>query len=214
MYHRVKNNFQVISSLLSLKKEYFNDEKVVEAFRECQNHVISISLIHELLYQSGEDKLNFALYLQKLTSLQFSGYNTGSGNVKIELNVEETLLGPEIAIPLGIVVNELVSNSLKYAFPEGEGIIRIDFCTGKNYEGKSLKYVEDLNTGNIPLQNEHCILTVFDNGIRFPENIDFKNTSSMGMQIVNTLVDQINGSIELKIEEGTEFKMRFVYSGS
>ena len=130
IHHRIKNNLQVISSLLSLQAEKFSDAKMLEAFKESQNRVASISLIHEELYKGDKiDTLDFAAYLRKLTADLFSSYNLRNEDISLRLDLKQVYLGMDTAIPLGIIVNELVSNSLKHAFPaDTKGEIRISLC--------------------------------------------------------------------------------------
>ncbi|MGB9927783.1 MAG: PAS domain S-box protein, partial [Methanosarcina sp.] len=122
IHHRIKNNLQVISSLLDLQAEKFHDREVLEAFKESQNRVISMSLIHEELYKGeGADTLNFSAYLQKLAENLFQTYSLRSKNIHLSMGLEkDAFFNMDVAVPLGIIVNELVSNSLKHAFTEGE----------------------------------------------------------------------------------------------
>lgn len=193
IHHRIKNNLQVISSLLSLQADNFNDEKVKEAFQDSQNRVISMSLIHEELYKTGDSEaLDFAAYLQKLATELLQSYKIGTEDIRLKLDLENASLKMDTAIPLGIIVSELVSNSLKHAFPMGRnGEIRVKLHRTENDE------------------TSQFMLTVSDDGVGIPENIDFRNTSSLGLQLVNALVEQINGSIELEKEVGTGFRIKF-----
>ncbi len=203
IHHRIKNNLQVISSLLSLQAEKFSDKETMEAFRESQNRVVSMSLIHEELYKGKNmETLDFAVYLRKLTSELLRSYSIGNENVSLILDIEPIYMEMDTAVPLGIIVNELVSNSLKHAFPEGnEGEIRISLLGLENYEIEGEKDLQ-------------FTLSIADNGKGFPENIDFRNTSSLGLQLVNILVEQIEGSIELKRGKGTEFNINFTKEGN
>src|SRR5690606_11192514 len=130
IHHRIKNNLQVICSLLSLESEKFNDEKILEAFRESQNRVASMALIHEELYRGDKnDSLDFAAYIHNLTADLFSTYIVGNDNVSLKMDIEQVHPDMDTAIPLGIIVNELVSTSFKHAVPpEREGEIRIILC--------------------------------------------------------------------------------------
>jgi len=216
IHHRIKNNLQVISSLLELQAEKFDDEKILEAFRESQNRVASMAIIHEELYESKDKDmltLDFSAYLRKLTADLLQSYTLESDNIRLELDVEEIFIGMDTGIPLGIIINELVSNSLKHAFtPENPGEIRINFRRTVNDENgrEKLKNGSIENTNSAESEGQNCfILIVSDNGKGFPEGIDFRNTDSLGLQLVNTLVDQIGGSIELGKGRGTEFSIRF-----
>jgi two-component sensor histidine kinase len=197
IHHRIKNNLQVISSLLDLQAEKFRDKKVLDAFRESQNRVVSMALIHEELYKGeGTDNLNFPAYLQKLAKNLFQTYSLRSKNLHLLMDLEiNAFFNMDTAIPLGIIVNELVSNSLKHAFIEGEeGEIRIRLCREEK---------------NNEMHRSFFSLTISDNGKGMPENIELKAIESLGLQLVNILVDQVDGKIELKREKGTEFRITF-----
>ena len=209
IHHRIKNNLQVVSSLLSLQAEKFKDKDVIEAFRESENRVVSMSIIHEELYKSEDaTSIDFAAYLRKLTADLLRSYRVGNEKVKLLLEADSTFLGIDTAIPLGIVINELFSNSLKYAFPRGaEGEIRI-FLYRNEADGQKTGFAEA--TGNkVPETSSRFTLIYSDNGARFPENVNFKNPGTLGLQLVNALVDQINGTIELEKEKETKFTIRF-----
>ena len=216
IHHRIKNNLQVISSLLELQAEKFDDEEVLEAFRESQNRVASMAIIHEELYGSKDKDmltLDFSAYLRKLTADLLNSYALKSDNIRLELDVEEIFIGMDTAIPLGTIINELVSNSLKHAFtPEKSGEIRISFLRTENYENgrKNSKNSDNENGDNAESEGQSgFVLIVSDSGEGFPEEIDFRNTDSLGLQLVNTLVNQIGGTITLKKGRGTEFSIRF-----
>ena len=212
IHHRIKNNLQVISSLLELQAERFSEKEVLEAFRESQNRVATMAIIHEELYRSRNSEiLDFSEYLQKLTADLLRSYNVRD-DVRMELDVKETFLGMDTAIPLGIIINELVSNSLKHAFPQGrKGEIRIKLCRAEeNVENKSISN----STNNIGAKSSvdkssQYSLVVSDNGLGFPKDLDFRNTGSLGLQLVNILVEQLEGTIELQKGAETTFKILF-----
>lgn len=188
IHHRVKNNLQVISSLLNLQSEYIKDKTDQELFRESQTRAKSMALIHERLYQSDDlRRIDFAEYTE---SLVHDLYRTYGANSKLRLNMdlEPVMVDINTAIPCGLVVNELVSNVMKHAFPKGVG--------------------GDLNI-RFYSQDKNLILIVQDNGIGFPKDIDFRNTKSLGLKLVNTLINQIDGEIGLILDNGTEFKITF-----
>jgi PAS domain S-box-containing protein len=189
IHHRVKNNLQVISSLLFLEAENFKDKEIVEAFLDSRNRVRSMALIHEELYQSGDmSTIDFADYTQNLLDFLKKSYFMGSKEIKLNSKIENAYLNMDTAIPLGMIINELVSNSLKHGFPHTtKGNVNVTLC----------------------LDGNEFILEITDDGIGFPENIDFRQTNSLGLQLVTTLVDQINGTIELERNGGTSFKIRF-----
>lgn len=162
-----------------------------------------MSIIHEELYNSKDmETINFASYLKELTDDLFKSYKVGSSDIQLLLDVDDIFFEMDNAIPLGIIINELVSNSLKYSFQEGRsGKIQIKLHRDVNDKKKRLV-----------TPNRNFMLIVEDNGIGFPDSIDFRNTSSLGLQLVNTLVDQINGDIELIKDSGTKYNIRFTDS--
>jgi len=189
IHHRVKNNLQIISSLLNLQSRYVEDNNTLGVFKESQNRIKSMALIHEKLYQSGDlTKIDFAEYLKSLTFHLFRSYSFDQSMVELSINFENILLDIDTSIPCGLIINELVSNSLKYAFTSGQkGKISIE----------------------LQLEGEKSILIISDNGIGLPGNLDFRNTETLGLRLVNILVNQINGVITLDKTEGTSFKIEF-----
>ncbi len=190
IHHRVKNNLQVISSLLNLQSGYIEDKKSLEIFRESQNRVRSMALIHEKLYQSKDlNKIEFSEYIKSLIKDLFSSYNIDSERITLKSELEGIFFEIDTAILCGLIINELISNSFKHAFPAG--------MKGEVYVG--LK-----KTGE-----NKFILILRDNGIGFPHDIDFRKTESLGLQLVTTLTDQLGGKIELNRNNCTEFKITF-----
>ncbi len=189
IHHRVKNNMQIISSLLSLQTNYIDDNIALDVLKESQNRVKTMAMIHEKLYQSNDFvNIKFDDYILRLISDLFYSYNIQEDHIKPEIQVEDVKLNIETAVPCGLIISELVSNSLKYAFPEGKN--------GKLHVSLKRHY-------------NNYDLTVSDNGIGFPEDIDFRNTNSLGLQLVNTLVEQIDGEITLDYSQGTKFTIIF-----
>jgi PAS domain S-box-containing protein len=212
IHHRIKNNLQVISSLLELQADKFKDREVIEAFRESQNRVASMAIIHEELYRTGDaETLDFSAYLRKLTSDLLSSYTVRKEDVKLKLETEDIFLGMDTAIPLGIIINELVSNALKHAFPAGRrGEIRIKLCRKEISENNNIGKIRGNNDRGSQIKNSYLYsLVVSDDGLGFPESIDFKNTDSLGLQLVNILVEQLEGTIEMEKHGGTTFKIGF-----
>jgi PAS domain S-box-containing protein len=210
IHHRIKNNLQVISSLLDLQAEKFagNDSydtsKVLAAFKDSQNRVISMALIHEELYGSRDvSTLNFAEYLQKLTEDLFRCYSLEATGTHMVLEIEENIFfDMDTAVPLGMMVNELVSNSLKHAFPDGRpGDIRIMLSREKSGEYENDRIMDSNEENKI----NGYILTVSDNGVGIPENINIEDSDTLGVQLVTILVDQLDGELELNRNPGTEF---------
>ncbi len=195
VHHRVKNNLQVISSLLRLQSAQIQDPRVRNALRESQNRVRTMALIHEKLYQSTDlAHVDFAVYLRNLISFLSQSYRDETDGIALEVQATEILLDIETAIPCGLIVNELVSNALKHAFPErGEGMVRI--C---------------LN----PLSDGQLCLSVSDDGIGLPSGLSLHNASSLGLSLVNTLTDQLGGRVEIRNGGGSEFRIVFSPSGT
>ncbi|MCI0528676.1 MAG: MASE1 domain-containing protein, partial [Nitrospira sp.] len=190
VHHRVKNNLQLISSLLNLQAGSIKDKQVQEMFKESQYRVRTIASMHEKLYRSKElAKIGMAGYIRDLAADLVRSYGNGLGSVALKVNVQDIFLGMDQAIPCGLMINELVLNALKYAFPNGrKGEIRIDLRSD---------------------HHDELTLTVSDNGIGLPKDFDMHATESLGLQLVNTFTMQLGGKIELHQEGGTEFKIRF-----
>jgi len=190
IHHRVKNNLQIISSLLNLQSRYVKDKQVLHVFKESQNRIRSMGLIHERLYQSKDlARIDFTEYIGGLVANLFHSYRANSDLITLETSIEEVFLGVDTAIPCGLIIDELVSNSLKYAFTEGrKGRIQIDLHSDKEGE---------------------FTLIVSDDGVGLPRDLDFRKTESLGLQLVCTLVDQLEGTIELDRSGGSTFKINF-----
>jgi PAS domain S-box-containing protein len=189
IHHRVKNNMQIISSLLSIQTRYVDDEESINVLKESQNRVKSLAMIHEKLYKSKNfNKIYLIDYIESLVWDLFYSYAIEKGRIKPILDIDDIKLNIETSVPCGLIITELVSNSLKYAFPDqSEGVLNV-----------SLKIKDDFY--------ELCIS---DNGIGIPENIDFYNTDSLGLQLVNSLTDQIDGEIEFDRSNGSKFTITF-----
>ncbi len=189
IHHRVKNNLQVISSLINLQTRYIKDDKIQEVLRESQNRIKSMALVHEKIYRSENlNEFNFTEYLKNLVSNLFRSYTSGS-KVELNMDIDDIYLNLDTAIPCSLIINELVSNSLKHAFPDGlKGEISIRFHQKEDSEFR---------------------LTVSDNGKGFPSDIDYQNTDSLGLQLVNSLTRQLNGNISLYNDGGTTFEVVF-----
>ncbi len=190
IHHRVKNNLQVISSLLYLQSENIEDAPALEMFQESRNRVRSMALVHKKLYRSGDlARVDFAEYIRDLAMHLFRSYGVSSNVIKLKINVYDVSVGIDTAVPCGLILNELISNSLKHAFPNSrEGEIHIELRSDSDDE---------------------VTLIVGDNGIGFPKDLDFRNTTSLGLQLVNTLTNQIEGTVELDRSGGTEVIIRF-----
>jgi PAS domain S-box-containing protein len=194
IHHRVKNNLQIISSLLNLQSGSINDALTRSKFQDSQNRIRSMALIHERLYRSNDlASIDFAIYLQDLAGSLVQTYRRQAQSVVLKVEAEPLLLDIDTAIPIGLIVNELVSNALKHGFPN-ERLGQI---------GIILKHEE---TGG-----EHN-LTIWDDGVGIPAEVDYPHTGSLGLQLVNSLTRQINARVELCRDTGTRFVIRF--SGS
>ncbi len=190
VHHRVKNNLQIISSLLYLQSQKIEDKKTESYFLDSRNRVLSMAMVHENLYQSDNlAQINLKAYIESLTSELLSAYNTGNYPITLKLNIENVPLTIEKAIPLGLIINELVSNSIKYAFNEAkEGTITIK--------------LERLATAKASI-----LITDNGEGMGTPPNLE--NTETLGLTLVRSLVDQIDGTVTVFTEHGTEFKIVF-----
>ncbi|HEY3361164.1 MAG TPA: PocR ligand-binding domain-containing protein [Methanosarcina sp.] len=214
IHHRIKNNLQVISSLLDLQAEKFRsrkcteDSEVLNAFIESQDRVTSIALIHEELHESrGTDTLNFSSYIKRLVENLFQTYRLGNVNTSLNIELEDNIFfDMDTAVPLGIIVNELVSNSLKYAFlGRDDGKIQIKLHGEDSAEHANKEEESTTESYN----DTDFVLTVSDNGIGIPDEFNLEDSDSLGLELVETLVDQLGGKIELKRGSGTEFYIRF-----
>jgi PAS domain S-box-containing protein len=190
VHHRVKNNMQVISSLLNLQSRRVKDPAVFEMFKESQRRIRSMALIHERLYQSSDlSRIEFSQYLRNLAIHLFHSYQADSSRIHLKIDAEEVFLNINTAIPCGLIVNELISNALKHGFPEGRS-------------GQL-----DIDLRRVP--GDRYVLRVKDDGVGFPEGLDFRKTETLGMQIISTLVEQIEGRLELNRSQGTAFRLEF-----
>lgn len=188
IHHRVKNNLQIISSLLNLQTYYVEEEESINVLKESQNRVKSMAMVHEKLYHSSNLKdINFKEYIEDLISVLFYSYGIESENIKTEINLEDLKIDIDTAIPCGLIINELVTNSIKYAFPDKKGILKVE-----------LKPVSD-----------YIELIVADNGIGLTSDITLENTNTLGLKMVNSLVHQLEGTLELNRTGGTEFVIKF-----
>ncbi|MBK6986399.1 MAG: PAS domain S-box protein [Bacteroidetes bacterium] len=189
VHHRVKNNMQVISSILNLQSSYVRDSYALNLLKECQNRIKSMAFIHESLYQTKNfESVNFSEYVTTLSKNPVHTSSTNIKKIKLILTLDELMLSLDASIPCGLIINEIISNSLKYAFPDNrDGIIFVTLRVDKN----------------------KVKIEVGDNGIGIPENVDIKNTQTLGLQLVDTLVEQISGVLKLNRSKGTIFSIEF-----
>jgi PAS domain S-box-containing protein len=189
IHHRVKNNLMIIQSLLQLQSRYIKDKDALNVFRESQNRAKSMALIHQRLYQSNDLKrVDFGDYTRTLSFDLFRSYVVDPEKIKLNINADNAMIDINTAIPLGLILNELVSNSLKHGFPESrKGDLTIEFHC-KDHE---------------------CKLIVNDNGIGIPKGLDYEKTDSLGLKLVYGLSDQIGAKIKLDTLKGTRFEITF-----
>jgi two-component sensor histidine kinase len=191
IHHRVKNNLQIISSLLSLQSKFIKDKQALDMFQESRNRVLSMALIHEMLYQSEDmAKIDFTDYIRNLAVDLYHAYVIDPDKIDLTVEGENIFLGLDQAITCGLVSNELVSNALKHAFPSSR-------------KGRIQVHLHQSDENEIEL-------IVEDNGIGIPEEINVMETKSLGLELVTLLVgDQLKGKIELDRSGGTKFQINF-----
>lgn len=190
IHHRVKNNLQVISALLHLQSDSVQDEASLSLFRVSQERIKAMALVHEKLYKSRDlASIDFGEYVENLTRHLASSYVEDPDRIVVKADAGSFSLDIEEAIPCGLIINELISNSLKHAFPDGRG-------------GEITVACHADRDGTVTVE-------VRDNGIGMPEGLDLLDTETLGLQIVAMLVRQLRGTIEMKSENGAEFVLTF-----
>lgn len=191
IHHRVKNNMQVISSILKLQSAYVTDKKTIELLDECRNRIASMAFIHATLYLTKDfTNINFADYVNNIASNLHQSYVSPDKKIVLKLDVPRVFLHIDDAIPCGLIINELLTNSFKYGFVKKK----------KGTVGISVK-----------VKKENIILAIWDNGAGFPKKVDYRNTESLGLQLVISLTEQLGGKIKLETRpgEGTKFIIAF-----
>ena len=189
VHHRVKNNMQVISSILNLQSAYVKDIKTLQILKESQNRIKSMAFIHESLYTNDDfSQIDFSEYITNLVQNLFRTYDVFDDNIILDLQIDRVYLNLDSAIPCGLIVNELISNSLKYAF--------------------------DINSGGIikimlTLEKEVVVLTVGDNGKGIPQDLKIEDSQTLGLQLISSLVEQLEGELSLDRQNGTIFTIKF-----
>jgi two-component sensor histidine kinase len=191
VYHRVKNNLQIVSSLINLQAQNVKNKAAVELLKQSADRIKSMALLHEKLYQSKDlAKIDFNDYIHTLAGHLMFGYGAHSSRIKINLQIDAIFLDVDTAIPCGLIINELLSNALKHAFPEGRsGEIGIAFTQN----------------------GDEFMLVITDNGIGFPAGLDFKRSASLGLQLVSSLTNQLLGQLTLDQGNGSTFTLRFTH---
>jgi two-component sensor histidine kinase len=191
VHHRVKNNLQIISSLLALQRTQVQDEKAMGVLRDSQGRIRSMAFIHEHLYKSPElSRIDFTEYIKDLVGALLQSYSEVAARIKLTLDLDPVFLGVSTALPCGLVLNEVVSNCLKHAFPSGrQGEIRIQL----RHRG----------------EREYEI-GVIDDGVGFPEDLDYRTSQSLGLRLVNNLTElQLRGRLEVRADRGTAVWVTF-----
>jgi PAS domain S-box-containing protein len=190
IHHRVKNNLQIVTSLLRLQSNFTQDKKAKEAFKESQNRIHSMSLIHEKLYRSKNlAQIDLGVYIQNFVTHLFHTYEVDASQIKMEIDGKDIQVDINKAIPCGLILNELVSNAVKHAFPSGQkGNLNINLHNNKR--GKA-------------------VLSVKDDGSGLPEGINIKNPKSLGLQLIKDLTQQIGGTLRIQRKDGTQFTVIF-----
>jgi PAS domain S-box-containing protein len=190
VHHRVKNNLQIVYSLLDLQSSRITDQNALDMLRDSQNRIRSMGLIHQTLYQSKDfAKVDFRHFLDSLVPMLVGSYGANPDRIGLSIEAEQVLLPINAAIPFGLIVNELISNALKHAFPGGR-------------------------TGQIRVRSSsepggRTVLSVADDGIGIPDGIDLAKTSTLGLQLVSLLADQLGGKIVMRRSDPTEFVLSF-----
>lgn len=191
VHHRVKNNMQVVSSILNLQSSYVSDEYALTLLKESQNRIKTMAYIHESLYQNKSfTSVNFSDYIYTLVNNIVQSYSYSREKIKLDLQIEKITLSLDSSIPAGLIVNELITNSIKHAFPgTREGTISV----------------------NLRCENNFVILSVKDDGVGFADGVDFEHSNSLGLQLVNTLIEQIEGKLKFNSgkETGTKIQVAF-----
>jgi PAS domain S-box-containing protein len=208
VHHRVKNNLNVVDSLLSMQTRYITDEQALKAISDSQRRIHTMSLIHEQLYQSSDvHKIDFAEYIQRLVTNFDSSANFNCNQIKLKLDLKPALLNIDMAISIGLIVNELLTNSFKHAFPDQSiGLIEVILYQDENNSRN--------NPEENPEENQDLHLIIRDNGVGILQNIDFYETNSLGLRLVRILTQQLRANLDLSCDVGTSFHFSFSEFGS
>ncbi|MGD9308229.1 MAG: histidine kinase dimerization/phosphoacceptor domain -containing protein [Desulfosarcina sp.] len=194
IHHRVKNNLQIVSSLLYLQEESTQDTSGLEILRESQNRIKSMALIHEQLYETTDlARIDFGTYTQGLIANLFNAYGIDPARIRLDIRAADIALGVDMAVPCGLIVNELVSNALKHAFPKDiSGTIDI-----------AIQYLEP----------DRINIVVADDGIGIPAAHTYAHKKTLGLRLVDTLVAQLEGRLAIRAENGTRFSITLKMPG-
>jgi len=189
VYHRVKNNLQVVSSLINLQARNVKNEATAELLKQSADRIKAMALLHEKLYQSKDlARIDFNAYIHSLADHLLFGYGVHSDKIRVNIRIDDIFLDVDTAIPCGLIINELLSNALEHAFPDNRhGEIGITFTQDQG----------------------EFILVISDNGVGFPADLDYKKSASLGLQLVATLTNQLNGHMTLDRKDGSTFTISF-----
>lgn len=190
IHHRVKNNLQVVSSLLGLQSRTVAEDSTRRMFQESQNRIHSMALLHESLYQSNNlSQIDFPEYIRQLAVHLFHSYGVPPDRIHLRTDLDSLYLNLDAAVPCGLIINELISNSLKYAFPDGrQGEVRVELREQPDHMAR---------------------LVVADNGVGLRSDVDWETARSLGLRLVRTLADQLGAKLEVQSREGTKIQLTF-----
>ncbi len=190
IHHRVKNNLQVVSSLLGLQSRVVSEDSTRRMFQESQNRIHSMALLHESLYQSNNlSRIDFPEYIRQLAAHLFHSYGVPADRIHLRTDLDRLYLNLDAAVPCGLIINELISNSLKYAFPDGRtGEVRVELREQPDHMAR---------------------LVVADNGVGLRSDIDWETARSLGLRLVRTLADQLGAKLEVQSRGGTQIQLTF-----
>ncbi|MEM8502192.1 MAG: histidine kinase dimerization/phosphoacceptor domain -containing protein [Cyanobacteria bacterium P01_D01_bin.1] len=192
VHHRVKNNLQIISSLLSLQSNSIEDDNISGLFRESQNRVRLMAMVHEKLYRSNDfGTIELAAYVRDLSNYLLRSYGINQNHVRLDIRIDQISLEIDSAVSCGLIINELITNSLKYAFPAAS--------SSQEYQG------EIIITAKLTSSNSFSILYQ-DSGTGLPEDLEIENTKTLGLQLISTLTEQLGGTLSVKKAKPTEFR--------
>jgi two-component sensor histidine kinase len=202
IHHRVKNNMQVIISMLMLQSEHVRADNIDDILKDSQSRIKAMALVHEKLYQTEDlANVNFYEYTKHLTNDIFRSFGYGISSIELKIDVENIDLDIDTSILCGLIMNELVSNSLKYAF--------LSPSAGTTDSPNGSRGEITITMRRSVDSKSEIEFIISDNGIGMPEDLDFRNTKTLGLHLVNILVKQLDGEVNLNKNKGTEFQIKF-----
>ncbi len=197
VHHRVKNNMQIMISLLNMKARHTNDDNLKRVLLESQDRIRSMAMVHDGIYRSQDmTHINMGEYIQRLTAGLFASYNMDINLIRLEIKAEPVMLNIDTAVPLGLLINELVSNSIRHAFKPGEkGTIKVELFSSTSKDESTFQ--------------DEFTLIIEDDGVGLPEGFDIHNSKTMGMKLIDALTTQLEAKIKVKKDSGTRFEIKF-----